>query len=343
MKIGILTFHWATNYGAILQAYALQEHLRELGNEVEIINYKPRQYNFSYLNFVRRPQSIIHYKRVMFNRRKEDCLANFRNKYLNQTRRCYTYHDVCTIVGDYDVLISGSDQILNPAFTLHGEGHKTPVYYLNFPDSKAKKIGYAVSFGCTQYPENAESFAREWIQSFDKIGVRENTGLDILKQLGYEKERCVLPDPTVLRGIKLFKDIALENYSSKGDYTCVYMLRRQLKYPFSNAVIIDEAHEIYTMEQWLGLIRQAKLLITNSYHGMIMAILFHVPFFIDIETQKGVGMNDRFYTLLGKLGLVDRIVNGNFDKDCENKPIDWDCVDKQISAFRNTSEEFLNM
>lgn len=343
MKVGILTFHWATNYGAVLQAYALQEYLTEQGHVVDIINYKPKQYDFSWKQLVLHPRLLLSFHRILVAQSKEQKIESFRLKYLNRTERIYTQDNAICIVKKYDVLISGSDQILNPFFTLRGEGRNTSIYYLNFPQLQCLKIGYAVSFGCIQYPKNAEITAKQYIQAFDSIGVREKTGIGILSQLGFSKKNTIVPDPTVLKGKSLFDKIEICDYFSQGDYVCVYMLRRKLNVTIPGKIIyIDELHESYAMEEWLGLIRHSKCLVTNSYHGMIMAILFHVPFVVDIEKGSEMGMNDRFYTILSYLGLMNRIVNGNFNELVENSDISWQVIDTKLESFRNLGVDFLN-
>ena len=125
MKIGILTFHWATNYGAVLQCYALQQTLAEMGHDVEVINYKPQRYDFSWKKYFRHPSSIRYIKRDYIQHRKEKLLVQFRQEYLNLTQRYYANSDLDKISSYYDIVISGSDQILNPYFTNSGEGCPT--------------------------------------------------------------------------------------------------------------------------------------------------------------------------------------------------------------------------
>ena len=141
---------------------------------------------------------------------------------------------------------------------------------------------------------------------------------------------------------------AINRLKGKDVFSIVYMdppysndYERDVLAALRNSVIIDDVHKVYSMEEWLGLIRYSKMLITNSYHGMIMAILFHIPFVIDIENGNGLGMNDRFYTLLNRLGLVDRIADNNLKELILNGQIDWDDVDKRLSVFRNEGEIFL--
>ena len=347
MKIGILTFHWAANYGAILQAYALQEYLKSQGHEVEIINYKPKKYDFSWINVVRHPSNLLHLRSVLLDRDKERCLQQWRKYNLCMTERFYTTDDLKIIANDYDAFISGSDQILNPSFTICGEGNPTSAYYLSFAGTTKQRIGYAVSFGCTTYPDSAKRYAKEWIKSFDKIGVRERTGLDILKELEYTGHQTIVPDPTILYGSDLFDKLDIEESSDK-DYLYVYMLRGRtvspeyLKNVQTKIVYADDNGKTATMERWLGRIHDAGQIITNSYHGMIVAILFHIPFVALLETKGAVGMNDRFFTLLDTLGLKDRIVDNNAEiiYSTLNKAIDWFSIDEKMADFRKTGRVF---
>lgn len=342
MKIGILTFHWATNYGAILQAYALQKYLVHLNHEVYIINYHPYNYDISWKDLLVHPGNLLHLKKFINNLHKEHKLSKFRNQYLNMTDRYARQNDITKILNDFDILISGSDQVLNPYYTLYGEGYPTSVYYLDFPDTRPLKLGYALSFGCSSYPEAAAVYASRFIRNFDRISVREDTGSDIIKHLGYSGSSISVPDPTILLGKRIFDDIAIRRANVDRQYTCVYMLRRRLHYNISNAVYIDDKHSAYSMEEWLALIRDSRMLVTNSYHGMIMAILFHVPFIIEIETGSDEGMNDRFITLLRRIGLTSRIDDGNNFLDLlEDEHIDWNVVDRKLEEYRLYGQNFL--
>ena len=337
MKIGILTFHWATNYGAVLQCYALQEYLKEQGHIVEIINYKPWHFDFLY-KYVRRPWLLKNLGKDLFAHKKEEKLIAFRTQYFHLTQRYYTSVQMAKAKMDYDIVISGSDQVLNESFTLFGENHPTPAYYLQaFPNSK--RIGYAESFGCNEYSSEALQYAQQWINNFDKVGVREQTGLGILDAMGFKGPREIVPDPTLLRGTSLFKDIKIE-FTEKKNYLCSYILRKHIDLHRDDVVYIDDYNNPISMEQWLGSIIGSRGLITNSYHGMIVAILNHIPFAVLADAAH---MNDRFITLLTMLGLMDRLSDST-DKCIQivSNPIDWVVVDERISDFQKLGRAFLN-
>lgn len=343
MKIGVITFHWASNYGAILQTYALQQYIKSIGHEVEIINYKPSKYDFSWFRIIRHPKNLKRLKQIFNQRKKESKLVLFRKKYLNTTNRYRSYTELKNANIEYDVLISGSDQILNPSFTMQGENKPTPSYYLSFAQKNTLKIGYAVSFGCTTYPEFAKKTAIEWINNFDKIGVRELTGFDILKDLKYNGCAEIVPDPTILYGTRIFQNIEITVPPQK-DYTCIYMLRKKLNINIKNTFIIDEQTNPVTMEEWLGYISHSNNLITNSYHGTIIAILFHRPFVTVLENNNDKGMNDRIITLLNILKLQNRIADSEEKiNDILKEPINWNDVDNNILKFSKIGKDFLTL
>lgn len=350
MKIGILTFHWATNYGAILQALAMQEYLKKLGHDVSIINYKPlgRDYSLKYM-FIH-PRTFLNPKAFVFKWLKERKLSFFRKDKLQITKtRYYNSDDLYSIKTDFNAIISGSDQVLRPDYTIGGDGKDlpTPAYFLQFAPPSVKRIAYAVSYGCESYPDKEGNYAKRWINAFDFLGVREKTGVNVSKQLGYDKGIFVVPDPTILFGNQLFIATGLDSSSKEKRKICVYSLRHRINVPFKNVVYIDDYHRPYSMKQWINLIASSKFFITNSFHGLVVALFNHVPFAVELETGRGSGMNDRFYTLLNDMSLQNRIIRNDEDHDMallkiKDLEIDWDRVDRVLETMKMVGEVFLN-
>ena len=148
-SIGIMTFHWATNYGAVLQAWALQHFLDEHHYNAEIIDYRPKEYKLSYIRcfFTRNPHhissNIVTYK-------KEKAIEKFRKQHLKLTSVLYSSkNELRKAPPLYDIYISGSDQIWNPYFTMRGQRGLTLSYYLDFVPTHSRRIAYASSFGCS--------------------------------------------------------------------------------------------------------------------------------------------------------------------------------------------------
>ena len=344
MKIGIITFHWATNFGAVLQAYALQKYLMSLNYEVVIINYKPKKYDFSI-------RSIIS-KRVLINIsqwKKEQGIKKFRNRYLNLTKRYYSEKELLSNPPICDAYITGSDQVWNPYFTQFGEEKITLSYFLSFAGNNIRKIAYAVSFGVTEYDDKLLNIVTPVINNFTTIGVREKTGLDILKSLKYKGQGQLVPDPTLLLDEKDYGNF-IRNNNITSDYCFIYVLRnttlcrtltndmRKLRYHTIVSKFSDDS-----IEQWLTYIKFSKFIITNSYHGMLFCIQFHKPFVIVSEQGYLCGMNDRFYTILNEFGLENRVAAVDLSdiQSIIQSEINWVQVDLKLTEFRNNGYSFL--
>lgn len=349
MKIGIITFHWATNYGAILQSYALQTYLIKCGHEVVIIDYKPKKYDPSiYKIFTSR--RLLNLRQSINNLEKEKMLAKFRSQYLRLTKRYYSIEELKTKPPQCDVYISGSDQVLNPSFTQYGERRKSPAssYYLDFGDSSIKRIGYAVSFGCAKYPEKAKQIAEPLLSNFDIIGVREKSGIDILKEMQYTNS-CLVPDPTLLLEKNDFNQL-LQNYPQEQIECFIYMLRnrriavKRLRQFFPDSIIADTDAE-YSIESWISNIKNSEIVVTNSFHGVVFCLHYHVPFIVMLETKAMTGMNDRFYTLLNSMKLTNRIIEEskhNHIQNLKQLKIDWSIVDRELDIIKKRGVDFLN-
>lgn len=345
MNIGIITFHWATNHGAILQAFALQKFLEEniAGANVKIIDYYPSRY----IKTVKRALHSRHISMVLRNFKdlqKEQTVAPFRKK----LKSTYHYSDVtqlCSFPPDFDVLISGSDQIWNEFFTLKGEGKPTSSYYLPFQPN-ARKISYAASFGLTALKPEMENFIRKYLEKFDAISMRETSGANIIKGLGLQAE--VVCDPTALLPTNSYPKISPYPDTK---YVAKYFLRildketkDYLRIAENNLQGMGEILDIenLSIEKWLGAICDSAFLITNSFHGVMFALKYHTPFLVIPEKKALSGMNDRFTTLLKAFCLEDRVVSGREDiPHIIERPIDWEKVDAAFESYISDSIEFL--
>lgn len=339
MNIGILTFHWATNYGAILQCWALQEALIELGHNVHVINYKPHKFDQSIWSFIRN-RLFLTPKLYWRNLIKEKTLESFRNTHLRLTKRYKRWRDFDDNSYGFDVLISGSDQIMNPYFLFKGESNGSTAYFLDLK-SNVIKIGYAVSFGTTNYPSNGILKVRSLIKQFDYVSAREETGLSILKSMGAENVRLA-PDPTLLHKREFYEKI-IENIDRKKKIRAYILRRRQNFIPN-----LSDTYELINegrVEDWMASIRCSSQLITNSFHGVVFSLIFHIPFTVVLEIKENVGMNDRFYTLLSKLDLTNRIVSeSDFNTDIlTTTDFDWEIIDNLLDKYRKEGWDFLKL
>lgn len=351
MKIGILTFHWATNYGAVLQAYALQTYLESIGHEAMIVDYKPLIYDINLKNFIfqRQWKDIKAFNEL---RKKERDIVSFRSKYLHLTRRFITIKELDGRLDSFDVIISGSDQVLNPYFLKGGEGKGviTPSYFLGFSFT-GKRVGYAVSFGVTQYPSAETEIAKHYINNFNSIGTREISGAKIIETMG-RNDAVVVPDPTILLAPAYYRSLAdTSTIKTVADTYCFFIRHISERKPvicslqLSRSMLWNNEDDKYSIEDWLAKIKNTKFVITDSFHCVVMCLKLHTPFAVVTELKGNTGMNDRLYTLLGVLGLEERIIDKNNLAGIPkiyNTHLDWDKIDGRILEYRKIGVAFLN-
>ena len=338
MKIGIITFHWAANYGAVLQGYALQEKLTKKGNKVSIINYYPKRFKKNYLNAL----LTKHIRQIPARIReieKEKNIAPFRKRYLNMTKYYSSSEKLKNAEFLFDAYICGSDQIWNESFTLKGERKKTFSYFLDFAPKEKIIASYAASFGVTKYNQTLKPYIKKELKRFDFISVREKSGAEIVEDLGLEKP-YIVPDPTLLLEKKDYEKFVTKNMSDA--YIYKYMLHGQKCDVYSiiednNLKVVEAQNE--SVEEWLSNIYYSELVITNSFHGVVFSIMFQRPFIAVLI--EGSGMNDRIVTLLKKSGLENRIWRKG--TTIESEPIDWQTVSKNMEEYRLFGEQYLDM
>ncbi len=347
LRIGIMTFHWAPNYGAVLQTYSLVNYLKkEMNAQVQVIDYYPKNLEPSLYNALkaRNPRRIGEKLREL---KKEMKIKAFR-KQLPLTERYYTNQQLKKQELKFDYILAGSDQIWNPSFLMWGEKKPTPSYYLDFADDSVKKLAVSASFGCEQFPDDCMKIAKPLLEKFSDISVRENTGEDILSSMGIEKV-SVTADPTALISQEDLLALCSENSVVNTGSVSKFILRNQTK---ENEDLINSICEEFvetsikdidciSIGQWLSAIRESKFVVTNSFHCVMMCLKLHTPFAIILEKGKHAGMNDRFYTLMKVFGLTERIVSDWSDIKTLKKEIDFSSVDKTMEAYSRSLRLFL--
>lgn len=343
MRIATITFHWATNYGAVLQSYALQKFLINNGYETEIINYVPNKMNIR--------QYIDSFKNREFHFiRKEFAIRKFRKKYLKVSRLRFGNNKYLhKAASSYDGVICGSDQVWNPFFTMGSEKTPNLSYFLNFIHDSKIKISYATSFGVNEIPPEMINQIKPCLLKFRAIGVRERTGKNIIESLGLNAQ--VVLDPTMLltgNDYKCFIKKSLKSYDvfsyilHKNQVTANLIKNYIVNTYFTKKSGVLYDNEPISIEKWLTGIRESKIVITNSFHGMVFSILFHKKFIV--VPVENSGMNDRITTLLSTLGLQDRMISNFNEKEIDliyKKEINWEFVEEKISVIRKESLEFL--
>lgn len=358
MKIALLSFHNAANYGAALQAYALQHYLDNQGFETEYIDYQNDMRRSAYdMNFhirscIKKHQWIAALKYFVgapFMRLRKGKFTYFYEKLHCTAKTYYSTQQLDEIADNYDKYVVGSDQVWNPRF-----GSLSEIELLKFVEPK-KRVSYAASFGISKLPEEYKDFARKELNKFNNISVRENEGKAIVEELTNRKDVEVLVDPTMLLSVEEWDKVSKKPENLKeGKYILNYFLGKipedrdkEIKriakengYYIIN--ILDKEDPLYCSgpSEFVYLEKHAELICTDSFHSVVFAILFNRPFIVfERKENNNNNMSSRLYTLLSKFSLTDRFFQERIDdKLLKNN---YENVYKVLEEERIKSNEFL--
>lgn len=375
MKVGIVTFQSAHNYGAVLQCWSLQEYLKSCGHDVDVINFRPDVIDKVYalvkvpdvnitdskkINAVLKRIRGVKYKfdnRKRFPGRIEKFkkFEKFIETKLNVTEPYYTVKEVRNANLRYDILIAGSDQIWNPGLT---KGYREP-YFLSFGNKDAVRIAYAASIGTDDIDDSSRMFMQRYLDDFDKISVRETASKEVIESL-ISMPVEVTVDPTFLARMDSFKKLEINpNASEPYIYVHNVHLERIDKNLMAMAKAVSERLNLPIIhnrtdyhfkkelrafsggvEEYLGLIHNAECVITNSFHTTVFAIRYKRQF-VSVPHFTSPG---RVNNLLGNLNLLDHFISSPKDlpKDLKNWDIDYDSVTDKMQGMADKSAEFLN-
>ena len=349
-KIGILTFQFPENrnFGASLQSYACMKLLKKFNKNVELINYYKNDFDYS---FKERILSWI----------ESNKFFEYNKKFLNLTRKITSNENLDFLNKEFDTFIVGSDQVWRDKYL----NKKTKHYFLDFVDDNKKKIAYAASFGI-DFWEGDKRLTEEiktLIKKFDSISVREESGIDICRDtFGIDNVICVL-DPTLMISKEDYQPI-LDDWKDKSHLKKKYIAHmllddnEKLKRESQNIADYLKADINYIkgkykkilwknyfaynkVSQWLTYLKDAELIITDSFHCTVFSLIFHKKFIVVANPVRGIA---RLETLLGKVGLKDRFFTNIEDvmkSGILDKEIDYNEVDKKLEVHRKYSMEFL--
>lgn len=357
MRVGIMTFHTALNYGAVLQTFALYKTIKEMGNDVKVIDYRAP---FNEKRFAPKPFSYFLNIRVLYNIifrngyeiYYKDGFRNFVDKHIQLTEPLYDEKELFKMNDIFDSFISGSDQVWNLACT---EGDT--MYYLPFVKDSCKRNTYAASIGYTQLPTTQISIYKTLIESFNNISMRELPGVSIVKSLT-DKDASLVLDPTMLLCREQWEEIAdFSLVPLTGKYMLIYVMSEdkslikearkiaklkglEVIYITQRLFKLNKAKNLrnVTPEQWVGLFLKADFVVTNSFHGLAFSINFNRQF-ITRYIPRSIA-NSRMQTVLDILQLHNRRMDN--DSYTSETPIDYSRVNNKINQYRKSSIEFLD-
>lgn len=369
-KVGILTFHCAHNYGAVLQAYALQQHLASLGYFVEIIDYRPvyitecyKQSISFYRPYFNPLKKVLSYVKMIFlylcdrfkNKTKYKIIKQSRVRFnqfietkLNLSSN--SYEKSFDLNFDYDFYVIGSDQVWNSNITRGFD----KIFFGAFKVSdNCRIITYAASMSNYSSMSKDLDIIRKYLHNLHAIGVRELELQDYLNSYFNIQSELVL-DPTLLVDPQFFCKIATtplikEKYilvyslglfdeemriaklvSQKNDIPIVVLKGETRSMTYNN--------KVYSIspEEFLGLFQKASFVVTASFHGTVFSIINNKPFY---SIKSGTDKDSRLQTLLSLLNLTDRFLNkGDYPCfDC----LDFSITNEKLKLLRMRSNEFL--
>lgn len=375
LKIGILTFHFSENFGALLQAYGLRTWLSNLGHEVEFINYHPSHVehggDFDRLWDPRRlkANTKIAYlrfstlqQRLFGDRRQAVAFEAFRRNELGidgpqlPTREAVELH-LSAMRRPYDIIVVGSDQIWS-ASDQHG---LDPVYFADFAvPAGTRRISYAPSFGRAHVDGGNRTELTRMLSALDGISCRERSGGAIVHELTGREVACV-PDPTLLLGdfnplisgasgpsghvfcyaLRSGKGIrevaAMVGARTGGEVLSPYNVHR--RWPEIGQTVYPSPDE------WVALVAQAGYVVTNSFHGTVFSILLRRPFLVAGLTGARAGLNERTLNLLDELGLRERFIADGDLVAAERmfaESIDWDAASARLATLQAQGRGYLD-
>lgn len=341
MRIGIITF-WDTeeNYGQVLQYYALIKFLESLGHEAFLI--KTRDTSGKHRTIKQKLQTLFYllgHPNSIFalfkNRSNKNGIpriqvvkrgfSQFRDNNIPCSDLIYTYEDLTNHPLNIDVLICGSDQIWSSM---------SPMMFLQFP-GHFKRISYAASFGGFEIKNKIDrKQVKSWLDTFDFISVRETAGVDLCKGLGVNAE--LYPDPTLLLNKGYYEVISDKRNQNHKPYILIYMLGNKTEFDLRSVYALagqnhldvkyvasqgreDGFEKIYPrIPEWLSLIKNARAVVTNSFHGTVFSLIYNTPFMTIPLAGTVTRMNGRIIDLLTKYHLENRIYSGEINVLLQN-------------------------
>lgn len=377
MYVGLDLAFNGVNYGMLLQAYATQVVFDDMGVKTEIINYKrtdkkgvrPTPYlAFFFLDKVKarmkayflsknnKPSSIIQQKNIEL---RKEVAINFRNEKLHDIVECYGYNQLCELGKRYDAVVVGSDQLWLP------EAAFGVFRTLRFVPDDVLKISYATSLGVSEYPFYCKSSARQFLNRFDYISVREKQGKKIIETLTNKPVQIVV-DPTYLLTYEKWLELIPYERNEYGEYVLCYFLgsderARNIVKSFakkhslklisilSNESFLKTDDDFGTIlvgkspDEFINLIRNAKYVFTDSFHGLAFSVINRKNFYIFYRKRVGAtSRGSRIDNILEMWGLESRLlINGEEISLLNDEHIDYKAVERRIEEKRKASLKFI--
>ena len=369
MKIAILTYPLNNNFGNILQAWALKHYIESLGHSTYVINRQEKHsLTGSMVNdlkiFALKKLNLPYYKsqteeeKLVYGKQTN---AFIKKEIKDVSSPVYSSKELKGILSDnYDAVVVGSDQVWRASFL--------PKVYKDFflsciaDNKEIKKIAYAASFGTDkwEYTPEQETFASEYVKHFSAISVREKSSIAVCQEhFNVSPEHMI--DPTFLIEKESYKQLIEENKDAiepmNGDVFCYILDLSEDKKRRINSVCnslglkpvyisefykTEDDKRVYpSIYQWLYNIENSKYVITDSFHGCALSIIFNKPFLALSNQKRG---RARFVSLFNMFDINNCIIDPELLNRSifESNEFDWEHINSRIKEYRNKSKIFLS-
>lgn len=364
MKIGILTFHRATNYGAIMQAYGLVSYLKKQGHDAKVIDYKPEGMGLLYSPLNNVPTLFRKLKRIALNvymlpslpkrAKKRAMFWQYTESHLPITVKVHNEDDLPC----FDVIIVGSDQVWSTKFT----GGVDKFYWGQFDLKGARLLSYAGSAAEDMDGSFYNTNNASLLNCFDAISVREDELQDYLQKCLPSKSIIKVLDPTLLAGRDVFEELVKEEKPIEEQYILIYQVIREKNdaiQAYARIIAKEMGCKIYEIKNsqlhvysegkeevkpdyvnptlFVNYFKCAKYVITTSFHGTAFSLLFNIPFSVVSVSPE---VDSRAKDILQQLNLSERMIT--LPQESTNFNFNWDVINEQLNQRRKPSVEFLS-
>lgn len=353
MKIGIVTFHRALNYGAVLQAYALQKFLDSLNIDSCVVDYRSAYMEHFYkpvkANPVKDPlkfaKELLYFKK---NKEKRKNFDLFIEQYIKTTGPIRSYSELEDLNEHFDLFLAGSDQVWNWRWSGFDR-----TYFLDFADI-SKRYSYAASFGFDMVQENQQETYATLLNTFQALSVREKTGVEIIKKVTGRRAINHV-DPTLLLSNEDWNSLA-ETPGEKG-YVLLYTLEKSEELENLAAQLAEERHVqvirivdairkvdkyvcrgFMSPAEFVGLFANASCIVTNSYHGLMFSCIFEKEFHLAYQKEKNAP-NSRLMDFVTEYGLETRVFGTS--SYAPEKAVDYHKIQERLQDRRDESRNYL--
>ncbi len=371
VKAGIITHYYkSTNYGGNLQAYALAEYLRKNGVDAEQICFERvpssgiKSRAIMALSALKKAKLALLHPKVSLNIRKRNKrISDFNRNAIAHSRRVYTKANIHEAADEYDVFITGSDQVWHPSAVCDE-------YLLDFVPKEKKKISYAASVATDSLSADVQSRYKKSFADYDAISVREKNATELIAPL-YDGcvEHCA--DPVFLLSGEEWESVLPENkykekyvfcyflgnnpenrklsseYAKKLGYTLISMPHLLGRFIPSDEADYEICEYDASPADFISLIKNAEAVFTDSFHASAFSVIYRKNFFVLPRSKGENAMSSRIYSLLGSVGAEERFCDTREKQTLsyvlENEKNGYYSEDAELDALICRSKEYLKI